>query len=194
MTNVNHPRLSRRTLIAGLGAELALPAMSSRPQTRGPTEELMHSDFDFLFGSWTVEHRRLKHRLTHSDDWETFSGTCVARPILNGQANIDDNLLHLPAGDYRAASLRAFDPGTHQWSIWWLDSRTPGNLGPPVVGAFENGVGTFYGDDTFAGKPIVMRFLWSDITPGSAKWQQAFSTDRGQTWETNWIMTFRRAR
>ncbi len=151
-------------------------------------------DFDFLHGSWTVEHRRLKHRLMQSKDWEMFSGTCVVQPLLNGQANIDDNVLHLPAGMYRAASLRAFNPQTQQWSIWWLDSRAAGNIEPAVVGEFRDGVGTFSATDALEGKKILVQFTWSDIKPQSAKWQQAFSEDDGKTWETNWTMEFRRAR
>jgi hypothetical protein len=65
-------------------------------------------------------------------------------------------------------------------------------LDPPVVGAFRNGVGTFSANDTLNGRPIVVRYIWSDITRTSAKWQQAFSDDGGKTWETNWIMEFHR--
>ena len=59
-----------------------------------------------------------------------------------------------------------------------------------MVGRFENGRGEFFGDDTFGGKPILVRYIWSEITRTSARWEQAFSTDRGATWETNWIMSF----
>jgi hypothetical protein len=151
-------------------------------------------DFDFLAGSWIVQHRKLKHRLTHSDEWEIFSGTCDMRMLLGGAANVDDNVLNTPEGMYRAASLRAFDAVTKKWSIWWLDGRHhPGQLDPPVTGEFRNGVGLFFGDDTWNGEPIKVRFMWSDITPNSARWQQAFSADGGKRWETNWVMDFRRA-
>ena len=115
------------------------------------------------------------------------------RPMLDGQANVDDNLLALPSGTYRALTIRAYDPATKQWSIWWLDSRNPHDLGPPVVGAFRAGVGRFFAADVCNGQPIRVRFLWTDISAASARWQQAFSQDGGATWETNWIMDFERA-
>jgi hypothetical protein len=33
---------------------------------------------------------------------------------------------------------------------------------------------------------------WSQITPKSARWEQAFSYEAGKTWDTNWVMEFRR--
>lgn len=150
-------------------------------------------DFDFLVGSWIVQHRKLKLRLAHSDEWETFSGSNDMRMLLDGAANVDDNVLSTPEGTYLAASLRAFDAVTKKWSIWWLDGRHPAQLDPPVTGEFCNGVGLFFSDDTWNGKPIKVRFMWSDITPTSARWQQAFSADGGKTWETNWVMDFRRS-
>ena len=148
------------------------------------------SDFDFLVGHWVVHHRRLKERLAGCAEWDVFDGTCTMRPILDGQANVDDNVLALPSGPYRASSIRAYDPATRRWSIWWLDSRHPHDLGTPVVGAFADGTGTFFADDTLNGTPIRVRFLWTDITATKARWQQAFSADGGATWETNWIMDF----
>jgi hypothetical protein len=149
-------------------------------------------DFDFLVGHWAVKHRRLKHRLANSQDWETFDGTTVASLYLGGQAIVDDNVLNLPAGVYRAMTLRAYNPATHTWSIWWLDSRHPGALDPPLVGEFRDDVGTFFGNDTYQGKPICVRFIWSGVTATSARWEQAFSGDGGLTWEVNWTMEFTR--
>lgn len=146
-------------------------------------------DFDFYMGKWRVHHRRLKERLAGSTEWQEFEGTSEAWPLLSGAGNIDDNVLELPAGTYRAVSLRSYDPDSGQWSIWWLDARSPrGPLDPPVVGSFKDGIGTFQCDDTFNGKPIVVRFIWSNITETSTRWEQAFSPDGGETWESNWIM------
>ena len=58
-----------------------------------------------------------------------------------------------------------------------------------VVGGFKNDVGTFYAEDTFNGKPIRVRFLWTNLAT-KPHWEQAFSDDGGKTWETNWIMEF----
>jgi hypothetical protein len=176
-----------------IGSCIAAPGGSNAgPLSTTRAAPSMH-DFDFLLGRWTVQHRRLKHRLAHSNEWETFSGTCESRSILGGQANIDENMIEAPAGTYRAATMRVFDPATKTWAIWWFDSRQPHELDPPVVGAFKDGLGTFFANDRFQGKPIRVRFIWSGITATSARWQQAFSEDGGATWETNWVMEFKRA-
>ena len=94
-------------------------------------------DFDFYMGTWRIHNRRLTKRLAGSDDWEEFEGTSHAWPILGGAGNIDDNVVDLPSGQYRAISLRTYDPVADQWSIWWLDGRSPGRLDPPVVGRFR---------------------------------------------------------
>ncbi len=149
-------------------------------------------DFDFLIGKWRVHHRRLKERLAGSDDWQEFEGTSELWKILGGAGTIDDNVIELPDGTYRAATVRALDPRTQKWSIWWVDGRTPGPLDPPMVGGFADGVGSFFADETFNGKPIRVRFLWSDITANTCRWEQSFSPDGGETWEVNWVMNFTR--
>jgi hypothetical protein len=149
-------------------------------------------DFNFLIGHWNVRHRRLRERLRGSDHWEEFAGSTHVHRTLDGQANVDDNVLELPSGHYRALSIRSFDPATGLWAIWWLDSRNPHGLEKPVIGKFHRGVGTFETDDVFDGGPVRVRFTWSDISRDSARWQQAFSSDGGASWETNWVMDFTR--
>lgn len=151
------------------------------------------TDFDFQQGRWQVKHRRLKQRLADCHDWEAFDGACEQRPILGGNGNIEDNLLHLPDGDYRAVALRSFDSTSGAWAIWWLDSRNPHAIDVPVIGRFEDGVGSFYADDTHDGRPVRMRFLWLDTDTDTPRWEQALSADGGTSWETNWVMRFTRA-
>lgn len=124
-----------------------------------PTSE---HDFDFLHGHWRVEHHRLRERLNGCTEWERFDGTCTAWPVLGGQGNVDDNLLHLPGGSYRATTLRSHRPQTGRWSIWWLDGRQPHRLDVPVVGHFDQGVGTFFAEDALDGRPIRVRFRQLD--------------------------------
>ena len=101
--------------------------------------------------------------------------------------------MNAPMGAYRAIALRSYDSKTGEWAIWWLDGRYPaGPMDPPVQGHFETGVGTFYSDYMDHGKPMRVRFIWSHITPSSARWEQALSSDAGKTWKTNWVMEFRR--
>ena len=146
-------------------------------------------DFDFEFGDWKVH-----HRITRANG-ETFEmeGTANTRPILGGLGNVEDNLFHRPEGDSRGVALRTYDPATATWAIWWVDSRNPhAALDPPMKGRFENGVGTFYAEGEINGRQMRTRFIWSKITKNSAQWEQAFSYDAGKTWDTNWVMTFRR--
>ena len=75
-------------------------------------------DFDFIIGDWTVEHSRLKERLTGCQEWVDFSGESSTTKILGGLGNVEDNLLHLPEGDYRAAAFRSCDMASKTWAIW----------------------------------------------------------------------------
>lgn len=95
-------------------------------------------DFDFFVGYWQVRHQQLRQRLAGSEEWIEFAGTAVAQPLMGGYGNFDDNVLELPSGTYHAVTLRAFDAKTKQWSIWWLDGRTPLDpLDPPGASIFE---------------------------------------------------------
>lgn len=149
------------------------------------------NDFDFFHGRWNVAHRRLRNRLAGDSSWDEFAGRCTCLPIVGGLGNVDDNVLDLPGGRYRAATVRLFDPSTSTWSICWIDSRVM-RFDPPLRGRFENGTGIFFGDDVFDGRPIRVRFLWVATGPDGPRWEQAFSDDGGQSWETNWTMRFTR--
>lgn len=162
------------------------------PKAQKPNLSGLH-DFDLMAGEWVAHHRRLKERLAGNHEWVEFDGTQSFRLLMGGYANEDENVLNLPGDVYKGVTLRAYDPKSGQWAIWWLDGRVPfGDLDPPVKGRFVNGVGTFYSNDTLRGKTVRVRFTWSNITGNSAHWEQAFSPDGGNTWEVNWITDFSR--
>ena len=194
MTEPNRRDTLMIAAFGAVGSALALtPNASATPEGPDPALEAHRQDFAWLVGRWNVQHHRLKERLVNSREWEDFTGTSELWLTMNGLGTVDDNVLNLPSGQYRAVGVRAFNAQTGKWLIWWLDSRNPTTLDPPVAGGFENGVGVFTGNDVLGGQPIIVRYKWSEITANSARWEQAFSPDHGATWEVNWVMRFTRA-
>ena len=147
-------------------------------------------DFDFLFGRWQVRNERLRQRLVQCQEWDHFDARVECRPVLGGMGNRE----HFDSdwqGGYRGMALRLFDRDTGQWRIWWASDRSA-LLEAPVVGRFEREVGTFYGPDVHGDLPVLSRYRWTRIDAEHAVWDQAWSRDRGEHWETNWIMHFSR--
>jgi hypothetical protein len=175
------------------GAVTGLEAADSTWMTTAPDDG--RRDFDFLLGSWRVHNRRLLRRLEGCTDWEEFETSLETRPVLGGLGNIDSfSGAAGPEGTaWEGLTLRLFDPETRSWSIWWAATSEPGRLFPPVVGGFADGVGTFLGDEVHGGRAVRVLYQWKDITPTSARWEQAFSIDEGKSWETNWVMSVTRA-
>jgi hypothetical protein len=147
-------------------------------------------DFDFWMGAWKIHNRRLRERLKGSTTWDEFEATCVARPVLGGVGNEDEYRTDY-AGGFIGMSFRFFNKATNQWAIYWADSRK-GVLDPPVIGSFSGDTALFEGADSFEGRPIRVRFTWSRVKTPTPRWEQAFSEDGGQTWETNWVMDMTR--
>lgn len=185
-------------LLLSLAATAALAGSSPRSDTGAVPPGYstavtgdMH-DFDYFMGSgWITQQRRLKDVGVGSADWVTFPGTLCAALYLNGMATVDE--MHLPTLGMSGMTIRTFDPATHQWSIYWVSSRT-GKLDSSVMkGGFHGKLGQFYAEDRDAhGRPIKVRFLWKIIDHDHARWEQAFSYDN-RSWETNWTSDFVRA-
>jgi hypothetical protein len=147
-------------------------------------------DFDFLHGRWHTRQRKLRKWLAGCEEWDEFPADLHCQPVIGGLGNFDE--LASPAMRYTGLALRLYDDATQDWSIYWVVGGVA-ELAPPVVGHFADGVGDFFGPDTHEGTPVLVRYRWSDITETTASWAQAFSTDDGATWETNWTAQFTRA-
>jgi hypothetical protein len=147
-------------------------------------------DFDFWMGRWHIRNRRLRERLAGCTVWDEFEATGMTRPLAAGIGNEDE--FHTDfAGGFVGMTFRFYNRMTRQWALYWADSRN-GVLEPPVLGSFTGETGTFTGTDTFQGRPIQVRFIWSRTATRTPRWEQAFSGDGGNTWETNWIMDMSR--
>ena len=145
-------------------------------------------DFDFYVGKWHLHNRRLVHPLTGSTQWVEFDGTSMAREMWDGRANVDEFEADSPSGHIEGMTVRLYNAQTHEWSIYWANGKAGAFSMPPTVGRFTNGHGEFYDHEEIGGKPVFVRFLWEVQSPKECHWEQAFSTDEGKTWETNWTI------
>jgi hypothetical protein len=150
-------------------------------------------DFDFEIGTWATKLGRLKAPLTGSTEWVEYEGTSVVRPIWDGRANLIELDVAGPEGRIEGLSLRLYRPQSGQWSLTFASSSN-GLLATPAIGAFEDGRGTFYSQEDLDGRAILSRFVISDISATSCRFEQAFSADWGSTWEPNWIAVDTRIR
>lgn len=164
-----------------------LLACASSAAFGAPLHDPSH-DFDFEFGRWKTHVKRLVAPLTGSSTWVEMNGTTVVTPVLGGRANLVELEAEGPKGPFRGMSLRLYDPQARSWSLHFANAAD-GQLATPTVGRFTDGRGEFFSDEMLEGKPIRVRFVISDITPTSCRFEQAFSADGGRTWETNWIAT-----
>jgi hypothetical protein len=183
--------------IANLTREKSAPAAST-PTTdteanqTGNARDGAH-DFDFHFGTWKTHLWRLQQPLSGSSTWVEYEGISVVHKVWNGRASLFELEVDGPAGHIKGVGLRLYNPQSHQWSLNWANSKD-GTLNQPMIGQFKDGRGAFFDQESFNGRTIFARNSFSDITPNSSRFEQAFSTDGGKTWETNWVMTFTRVK
>jgi hypothetical protein len=145
-------------------------------------------DFDFEIGTWKTHLRRLLHPLSGSTTWVEYEGTTVVRKVWGGRANLVELVADGPAGHFEGLNLRLYNPQSNQWSLNFANSSS-GVMSQPTIGSFKNGRGEFFDQETFNGRAVFVRFVISDITPNSCRFEQSFSDDGGKTWEVNWVAT-----
>ena len=174
-----------------LGAQTSsAPARKSAepaPRSTAAPRDGQH-DFDFEIGAWKTHLKRLVHPLTGSTTWVEYEGTTVVRKVWSGAANLVELVADGAAGHFEGLSLRLYNPESRQWSLNFAN-RAAGTMTTPTIGEFRDGHGEFYQQDTLNGRAILVRFVISEITPTSCRFEQAFSDDGGKTWEVNWIAT-----
>jgi hypothetical protein len=146
-------------------------------------------DFDFLIGDWKAHVRRLPDRLNGSNKWDEYDGISNHHKILDTNSNFEqfevwskDKSQHL-----KAQTLRLYNPDTQQWYIYLVDADKGTLDTPPVVGQFTGNRGEFYHQELSKGRTVLVRYVWLNLSPKSARMEQSFSPDGGKSWEVNWI-------
>ncbi len=143
-------------------------------------------DFDYLHGKWTMHNRRLLKRMANSHEWVEYASSAECQPMAGGIGNQDVyRTEYWP--NFVGLTFCIYDPKSRLWSLYWIDNRNDyhGKLEAPVVGSFHGNVGIFEGPDEHNGKPVIVRYTWTVVDQNHAHWEQAFSADGGNTWETN---------
>ena len=186
-------RLLSACLLAGVVGCLCQPrvafSQTAKTQVNAQSASTVRDgqhDFDFEIGTWKTHLKRLLNPLTGSTTWVEYEGTTVVRKVWGGRANLVELVADGPAGHFEGLSLRLYNPQSRQWSLNFANASS-GVMAQPTIGEFKNGRGEFYDQETFKGRAILVRFVISDITPNSCRFEQAFSDDGGKTWEVNWI-------
>jgi hypothetical protein len=124
-------------------------------------------DFDFAVGSWKVHLSRLPDPLSGTTEWIEYEGTSVCRPVWDGRANGDEFRVTSPTTGalIDGLTLRLYNPATAEWSLYWANASNGALSLPPTVGRFaDDGSGAFFDEEEIAGRQVLVRYFWSDIT------------------------------
>lgn len=137
-------------------------------------------DFDFELGRWRIHIRQARSAVRAATTWDRFDGSTVNCRLWDGAA-IQKWEADGPAGHIEGLTLRIYDRQSRQWNLYAAD-RSGGALGPAVVGEFSSGRGVFVDQEPMNGRLVLVRSVWSDITPNSVHFEAHVSDDAGKTW------------
>ena len=180
-------------LVLSLTAITAQPAAFSQATPSQPLRDGQH-DFDFHFGTFETHIKRLVHPLSGSTTWVELNGTVTVRKVWDGRANLEELEASNGATHFQGLTLFLYNPQSHQWSQTFANINDGTLSQPSLIGEFKDGRGELYSQDTFNGRSILVRFVWSDITPDSHHVEQSFSADGGKTWEPNFVANLTRVK
>lgn len=164
------------TVTAAGGAHAAdAPAPAAAPRDGA-------HDFDFAVGVWKTDIVRRVHPLSGSDETMHLVGTVTGRKVWDGRAQLEEIEADGPNGHWEGMTAFLYDPKARQWSMNFANSAE-GKINVPMIGSFENRRGELIAQDTLNGRSVLVRGVWSDITPTSHTYQESYSADGGRTWE-----------
>jgi hypothetical protein len=142
-------------------------------------------DFEPLLGRWRF-HLKARPALSGSTQWVDYTGPGECTPLWHGRAQLDTINLDGPTKHIEGLTVRLFNPKTHEWRLYWANSRD-GLVVVPQIGQYKAGHGEFYAQDVLDDKSVLVKFDWSALMSKSPHFEQSFSNDGGKNWEVNWI-------
>ena len=160
-------------------------ASDTAPQPAATARDGEH-DFDFNIGVWHTHIRRVLDPLSGSPNSIELNGTVTVRKVWDGRAQLEEIEADGPNGHWEGLTLFFYNPQSHQWSQSFIDSKMA-VLNSPEIGAFHDGRGELFSQDTFHGKSILVRAVWSNIAPDSHNFEESYSNDGGKTWSPAFI-------
>ena len=180
------------SILAASAAILAAPvnALGEAEQTAPVFRDGQH-DFDFNFGVWKTHIKRILDPFSASSKSIELNGTVTVRKVWEGRAQLEEIETDGPNGHWQGMTLFLYNPAAHQWSQSFVNSQR-GVLAQPLIGAFNNGRGELFSSDTFHDRSILVRGVWSDITPDSHHYEESYSNDGGKTWVPAFIASLTR--
>jgi Protein of unknown function (DUF1579) len=158
---------------------------TARPIAPSPLRDGQH-DFDFNIGIWHTHIRRMLEPFTDSTKSVELNGTVAVRKVWDGRAQLEEIEADGPNGHWEGLTLFLYNPQSHQWSQSFIDSKVA-TLESPLIGKFYDDRGELFAQDTFDGKSILVRGVWSQIMPDSHRFEEDFSQDGGKTWAPAFI-------
>ena len=182
-------------LAAALGCVvLALPvaATAQAPAFAAVAQADGQHDFDFNNGVWKTHIRRILDPLSGSTRSIELNGTVTVRKVWGGRAQLEEIEADGPNGHWEGMTLFLYNPEARQWSQTFINSAT-GAFAGGLVGAFKDGRGELFASDTFNNRSVLIRGVWSDITPNTHHFEEAYSDDGGKTWSPAFIADLVRA-
>jgi hypothetical protein len=138
-------------------------------------------DFDFNFGVWKTQIKRMIDPLSGSSESMELHGTVTVRKVWGGRAQLEEIEADGPKGHWEGLTLFLYDPKAQQWSQTFAASAA-GTFSPGLIGSFKDGVGELFSQDTFNDRAIIVRGRWSGITLNSHHFEEDYSDDGGTTW------------
>lgn len=176
------------SVVATMQPRQVLAQQNSTATTQTAAMHDGQHDFDFNIGVWKAHISILANPLSGSKIWKGLNGFVTVHKVWEGRAEVEEIEADGASGHFEGLTLFLYNPQSHQWAMSFSNSND-GLIDQPAIGGFKNGRGEFFEQDVYKGRSILVKMIWSDITPTSHRVEQSFSDDGGKTWEANFIST-----